>query len=106
MTPKKTTIEIKCNCGETKIIDLAQQDLEWDIVETDEREMGMERLHEAVFDFDCEKCDEVITVTLHVWEYPEGFCNTDDILVDGGELIEGCDLDLFIFGDYGMDEEA
>lgn len=87
MTPTKTRIEIECNCGDTQINDLAQQDLQWDIVETDEREMGMERLHEAVFDYDCEKCDEVITVTLHVWEYPEGFCNTDDILVDGGKLI-------------------
>lgn len=41
-------------------------------MDADEREMGTECLHEAVFDFNCGNCDEILTVTLHVWEYPEG----------------------------------
>lgn len=43
-------------------------------MDADEREMGTECLHEAVFDFNCGNCDEILTVTLHVWEYPEGGC--------------------------------
>lgn len=49
-----TTIEIKCECGKIITIDLAEEDLSWEIVETDEREMGDECLHEAVLEVECE----------------------------------------------------
>lgn len=98
-------IQIECDCGEMVTIDLADEKLYWEVVETDEREMGTERLHEADFDVDCKKCDEAISITLHVWEYPEGFDNMDEILVDGGRLVLGCDLGELVLGDYGEDEE-
>lgn len=104
MTGNKTTIRVKCECGEEMSIDLASEKLYWEVVEADEREMGTERLHEAVFDLDCEKCDEPIGITLHVWEYPEGFNNMDEILVDGGELIQGCDLGDLALGYDDEDE--
>ena len=93
---KKTEIIIKCDCGKEETIDLADQDLEWEIVETDEREMGVERLHEAIFVHECASCQSSITITLHVWEYPEGFCNMDEIEVDGGGLENGCNLEEFV----------
>lgn len=99
----KTTIKIQCNCGEVLTVDLDEVKPDWEIVETDEREMGVERLYEAMFDMDCNNCDETITITLHVWEYPEGFCNMDEILVDGGELIEGCSLDVILFDEDEQD---
>lgn len=105
MSLNKTTIQVRCNCGEVVTIDLAGEELCWEVVETDEREMGTERLHEADFEVDCKKCDEAISVTLHVWEYPEGFDNMDEILVDGGTLIKGCDLGDLVLGEYGEDEE-
>ena len=93
---KKTDIIITCDCGKSITIDLAEQDLDWEIVETDEREMGVERLHEAIFDYACPDCKKNITITLHVWEYPEGFCNMDEIGVEGGELVNGCNLEDFV----------
>lgn len=40
----KTEIIIKYDCGKDETIDLADLDLDWEIVETDERELGAERL--------------------------------------------------------------
>lgn len=93
---KKTEIIIKCDCDKSITIDLAEQDLDWEIVETDEREMGVERLHEAIFDYECLECKNNITITLHVWEYPEGFSNMEEIEVEGGELENGCNLEDFV----------
>lgn len=99
-------IRIQCDyCSEMVTIDLADEKPNWEVVETDEREMGTERLHEADFEVDCEKCNAAICVTLHVWEYPEGFDNMDEILVDGGTLVEGCDLGDLVLGEYEEGEE-
>ena len=91
-----TSIIIRCDQGHEHTIDLAKETLDWEIVDSDEREMGTETLHEAILLIICCKCREEITVTLHVWEYPEGFFNMDDIEVEGGELVRGCDLGQFV----------
>ena len=91
-----TEIIIKCDCDKVLTIDLANEELDWEIDETDEREMGVERLHEAIFEHECYACKSNITITLHAWEYPEGFCNMDEIEVDGGELVSGCSLEDFV----------
>lgn len=81
-------IKIQCSCGEEITIDLSQEEVNWEIVEADEREMGTESLHEAELEVECGHCHQILTLTLHVWEYPEGFSNMEEILVDGGELLE------------------
>jgi hypothetical protein len=43
---KPTEIQIECDCGAMLTIDLAEQSIDWDVVETDEREMGTESLYE------------------------------------------------------------
>lgn len=101
---KPTEIQIECDCGENITIDLAEETLDWEVVDSDEREMGTESLHEAILYYDCQKCNNSITITLHVWEYPEGFFNMQDIEVDGGQLINECDLGQFLFNDDYNDE--
>lgn len=101
---KPTEIQIECDCGENITIDLAKETFDWEVVDSDEREMGTESLHEAVFYYDCPKCNSSIAITLHVWEYPEGFFNMQDIEVDSGQLVNECDLGQFLFNEYYDDE--
>lgn len=105
MAENNNMIKVKCICGEEIDIDLTDTNLSWEIVETDEREMGTERLYEAEYEVDCCNCNETVSITFHVWEYPEGVCNDQEILVDGGELIEECNLGGFVLDDYGKDNE-
>lgn len=101
---KPTEIQIECDCGENITIDLAAETLDWEVVDSDEREMGTESLYEAVLYYDCPKCNNSITITFHVWEYPEGFFNMQDIEVDGGHLVNECDLGQLLFNDDYDDE--
>lgn len=101
----KTEIKIILDNGKGITIDLAEEDLSWEIVETDEREMGVERLHEAIVEKEIEGLDEHLSITLHVWEYPEGFLNMQEIEVSEGEVIEECDLGQFVISYYEEDEE-
>lgn len=71
---------------------LSKEELDWEIVEADEREMGTEFLHEAQLPIESDQCDEEFTVTLRIWEYPEGILNMQEISIDKGEVIEECDL--------------
>lgn len=50
------------------------------------------------------KCNSCIAITLHVWEYPEGFFNMQDIEVDAGQLVNECDLGQFLFNEDDDDE--
>ena len=95
----KETIKLKCDaCGSVFEIDFVDYELSWEVVDTDdhgENSMGIELHHEAIIEVECPDCGEArepITVTLSVWEYPEGVYNNQDIEVDGAELLEGCDL--------------
>lgn len=92
--------------GDNEItIDLSKEDLEWDVVEIDEREMGVERLHESVFEKKVEGLEEALEITLRVWEYPEGMVNMQEIELNKGEVIEGCDLGQFVISYYDEDVE-
>lgn len=86
-----TFIEIKTSQGTIRTIPLQKENIDWELVETDEREMGLERLYEYT-----EECDDIdgspITITLRVWEYPEGVFNDDEIEVDGAELVKSSSL--------------
>ncbi len=101
---KPTEIQIECDCGAMFTIDLAEQSLDWEVVEADEREMGTESLHEAILYTDCAECNNSIMITLHVWEYPEGFANMQDIEVEGGKIVDECDLGQFLFEEDYEDE--
>ena len=71
-------IIIKCSSGHEIKKEISKDELDWEIVEADEREMGTEFLHEAELPIECEQCDEEFTVTLRIWEYPEGILNMQD----------------------------
>ena len=102
----KTDIKIVLPSDKVITIDLEDEDLSWEIEETDEREMGVERLHEAILEKEIDGEDEPLTITLRVWEYPEGFLNMQEIEVEGGEVVEECDLGQFVISYYDDDDES
>ena len=73
--------------------------------EIDEREMGVERLYEAVLVKDVEDLDEPLEITLRVWEYPEGFANMQEIVLSEGNVVEECDLGQFVISYYEEDDD-
>lgn len=86
-------------------IDLSQEDLNWELEEIDEREMGVERLYEAVLEKDVEDLEKPLEITLRVWEYPEGFVNMQEIELSTGDVIEECDLGQFVISYYEEDDD-
>lgn len=86
------TIKLCCDCGHVFDVDLDELEPLWEVEETQEREMGTESLHEAICTVECPVCHEEITLTLHVWEYPVGVANMQEILADGAEVVQECNL--------------
>ena len=101
----KSDIKIILDDGKKITIALAKEDLSWEVVETDEREMGVERLHEAEMEKEFEGSQEPLVITFRVWEYPEGFLNMQEIEVSEGKVVEECDLGQFVISYYNDDEE-
>lgn len=101
----KTDIKIVLPDEKLLTINLSEENLDWEVVEIDEREMGVERLYEAILEKEVEGLDEPLEVTLRVWEYPEGFANMQEIEVSEGEVIEECELGQFVITYYDEDGE-
>lgn len=87
-----TIITIKCKCGQVIDIDLAKVKPVFEIVETHEKNMGLERCHEASFPELCPKCKAKINIKVEVWQYPEGAFSKPEIKVEDGELVHGCEV--------------
>ncbi|HWB63387.1 MAG TPA: hypothetical protein VG603_07755 [Chitinophagales bacterium] len=81
-------LEVKCeDCGTIHTVDGAG--LVFEVVETHEREMDIERNWQATHDIDCDggggvDCDKQIRVDYNVWEYPSGQIETHEPTIDGG----------------------
>lgn len=101
----KTDIKIILPGDKPLDIDLSQEDLPWELEEIDEREMGVERLYEAVLEKDVDGLEVPLEITLRVWEYPEGFANMQEIEVSEGDVVDECDLGQFVISYYEEDED-
>lgn len=101
----KTNIKILLPGDKPLDIDLSQERLNWELEEIDEREMGVERLYEAVLEINVEGLDKPLEITLRVWEYPEGFVNMQEIELSEGDLVEECDLGQFVISYYEEDDD-
>lgn len=85
-------------------IDLSKENLDWEVVEIDEREMGVERLYEAILEKEMDGLDEPLEITFRIWEYPEGMVNMQEIEVNQGDVVEECDLGQFVISYYQDDD--
>lgn len=97
-------LKFKCDsCGKTHSYHKSSFNLEFECIDSSERNMGEENHYEAVEIFDCE-CGNQITATFEVWEYPVGAHNYDDLTLDGAELLEKFFFTIdFFAGDYEPD---
>ena len=101
----KTDIKLLLPGDKPLDIDLSQENLDWELEEVDEREMGVERVYEAVLEKEVEGLDEPLEITLRVWEYPEGFANMQEIELSKGDVVEDCDLGQFVISYYEEDDD-
>ena len=80
------TCEIKCEeCDTIHSFDCSN--LNWECVNSSERDMGTENNHEAVIEVRC-SCNKLMTVTFNCHEYPEGKKETDDVDIHGATMVK------------------
>ena len=86
-------LKIKCSkCGHIITIDCS--DLPFEVVETEQREMGVEKTYSADYEIECPKCKNEISIKYDVWEYSEGVINNKNIEINGGTLIQECECEM------------
>ena len=87
-------VDFKCSKCK-KVHSFNCSDIEWQAVGSDERQMGAEIHHEALFEDICD-CGQHMSITFNCWEYPVGVINYTDVTTDGVEnLIGDCVIDLW-----------
>lgn len=98
-------IRLKCNnCG--KMYSMPDADLEYECVDSSERQMGSEKEYEGRYEIACEKCENKIIVEFHFWEYPENALNYSEYQEEGCILLEEPDYQSYLSEgeDEGEDE--
>lgn len=92
---------VKCNnCGDEFELDSNDFDWYWEADGSSERSMGPETEYVCTETAECPSCMADIQLTFHVWEYPIGAFNDQDIGVENCSLLNDLDLsDYIIFED-------
>ena len=86
--PKSEYLKFECNsCGEVHSYHKSEFDLDFECVDSSERNMGPENHYQAIEHFNCE-CGNEVTASFNIWEYPVGVHNYDTIELDGAKLLE------------------
>ena len=90
----KRDVTFKCEeCSTPYALDC--DELDWEVVESQERQMGAEVNYEAYSEIDCDRCGNNMSLTFSCWEYPVGAENFRDVQGVGVEDIKGdCCLDF------------
>lgn len=112
ITTKTTSAdEIVIDCDKCEVRNHYDRDvleMDFESVGSDERSMGTETEYQASEYVECENCENEIQITFHVWEYPVGAHNYDEVIVEGGTLVSCFDftIDFHDQSDYEPDDES
>lgn len=92
---KAKLIRCECdNCHHKFTVDANDFEFDWEATGGDpDRGMGPETEYECTELFECPECGQECSATFHVWEYPIGCYNYDEIESDGCSVNED-DIDL------------
>ena len=81
------TFSFKCNkCG--KQHDFTDEDIYFEITSTEEKPQGSQREYIWEDIFTCDVCENEIEIEYHVWEYPVGAFNDDNIKLIGATKLK------------------
>jgi hypothetical protein len=69
----------------SKTVEITSDDLDWEVSDVEERQMGTEIAHAATYYFDRGEIEWT------VWEYPMGATNDSDYRIEGGTLVKNFD---------------
>jgi len=96
------SILVKCDkCGELFAVDADELEFNWEGGQIDDRGMGPENEYISEEICTCPNCNDEKYITLHVWEYPLGTFNFQNIEIEGGNIEKPIDLSRYIiFDDY------
>ena len=99
----KNSLLIRCdNCEELFEIDVNDFVFDWLAECGEERGMGYEREYISYEYCECPLCKQSNDIELHVWEYPVGVFNCQDIYVSSGSIEKSICLSSYInFDEYG-----
>ncbi len=91
----ESTLKIKYRCNKCRRISIETidtNDLEFESADSFNRSMGFERQYEASTEVMCSHCQNLITVDITGWEYPEGSPIAIDVDLDGAKLLWSSDF--------------
>ncbi len=101
---KEDYLKFQCNsCGLIHSYHKSEFDLEFECIDSSDRNMGPENHYEAIEHFMCE-CGNDITASFNIWEYPTGIHNYDSIELEGAKLLASFYFTIDFFeGEYEPD---
>ena len=82
-------IKIICDSNSEVIERIASNELSnesFELIETDDKQMGVEKHHYAKFIAECNGNE--ISIEFNLWEYPEGILNYEEHFEKGCTLVE------------------
>lgn len=107
---KQNLLRVKCtNCNSHFTVDIDSFYFDWEEIGGSERQMGPENEYRCEESFECPHCGQDCELSFHVWEYPIGAYNYEEIYSEGCS-VEKKDISLaehisFDYNDYDDDIE-
>lgn len=97
------TTKIKCKkCH--KIHDIFPEDIDEPETNSDERSMGYEIQYIWENEFICDRCKNILKITIEGYEYPVGILNYQEFSTEGCSIIDEPSLEITSIDDeYEMD---
>jgi|WetSurMetagenome_2_1015567.scaffolds.fasta_scaffold199474_2 restriction system protein len=94
---------VKCKkCS--KLHDISPEEFEGPETSSDERSMGYETQYIWEFEFNCDKCNNDLKITIEGYEYPAGILNYQEFNSEGCIIIDEPSLEVNNDNeDYEMD---
>jgi hypothetical protein len=97
--PRSEYLKFECySCGKTHSYHESEFDLDFECIDSSERNMGPENHYEAVEHLNCD-CGTEVIASFNIWEYPVGIHNYDTVELDRAKLLESFYFTIDFFED-------